>query len=539
MPQPLLTVTPATVGNALIQATLARGQALCDPTNRGRHVIPSISKTGTTGKIVFQQGPGNSQNPTWSTTSFAGDTVIAKGDILCVLASIINMIGLPDADVPVNPNPGQLAVRFNALTGTPPKNPYNTNRLLKGILNKYGLVVYDILPRSDFFQYILDYTGYVILFGKGGSNNSPPFINNGHWVYIRSYDPATDLYHIGQSFGNQGALLDHTRGYKATDLIKPTPAEGGVVAAYGVMLSNVRRQAASTPLSGPSTTAMSWETSPSGPARTQITDFTFLGLGNSQEDGNYRSKTGKYGANYQLGLQNVIKDGVNVLTSTFQSDVLITDETWGNGTFAPAIRDASGNIISGGNDAMDERIGDIRRWRIMGKTPDGYTIYRDNNLFNRNLLAIANNQPPPFANVLFIALSKSNFEEGQFVFNPNATAGYIAYESNPDGTTKVPAAADQWTVVGFSPEGYALYINLSQARRNQDGGDGAPQFIRLDGNYISYTQIRNPSYDGAGGSQPYLITQIPPGPHSIYVYDKDSATLDKIANISIATGGAS
>ena len=533
MPRPLLTVTPATIGNAQIQAALAAGQLLCDPSGRGRHVIPSRSKTANAGKIVFQQGPGNGQNPPWSSTSFAGGTVTANGDILCVLASIIRMIGDPVYGA-ATVTPQILATNFNSATGTPPATPYRTNNLLKGILNSYELVIKEISPRGEFFQYILDYTGYVILFGKGGSNNSPPFITNGHWVYIRSYDPATDLYYIGQSFGNQGALLDHTRGYTITDLKKQTPAEGGIVSAYGVMPNSRRRNAAiATPLSGPSTTAMSWEESPSGPARTNITDFSFLGLGKSQEDGNYRAKTGQYSLDYQLGLQLVIQDGRNVLKSTFLSDVLITNETWGNGTIAPALRDPAGNIISGGNDSDGDRIGDIRRWRRMGTTPEGYTIYRDNNLYNRNLMALSNNQAPPYANVLFIALSATSFEDGQYIYNPNAQSGYIPYVQDANGNTIVPAAPDQFTVITNSPEGYAVYINLTQVRRAGDDR-GAPRFIQLDGNFVPYIIIPNPANTGPGSSVASTMTQIAPGNHTIYKFDKNSATLDKIANISIA-----
>lgn len=537
MPPPL-TVTPATIGNAQIQAALAAGQLLCDPSGRGRHVIPSRSRTANAGKIVFQQGPGNGQNPPWSSTSFAGGTVTANGDILCVLASIIRMIGDP-AFGASTVTPQTLATNFNSVTGTPPSNPYNTNRLLKGILNSYELVIRQISPRGDFFQYILDYTGYVILFGKGGDNKIPPFITNGHWVYIRSYDPATDLYYIGQSFGNQGALLDHTRGYKITDLIKATPAEGGVVSAYGVMPNSRRRNAArATPLSGPSTTAMSWEDSPSGPARTNITDFSFLGLGTLQEDGNYRAKTGEYAANYNAGYATtgfeVVGTTTNYYGKSFNlSDVAIYDATWGNGTISPEIRDAAGNLISGGNDAYVPRIGDQRRYRFMSLTREGYGIYRDNNLYGQNLMALSRNQPPPNANVLVIALTQADFDEGQYIVNPNAQSGYIPYVQDANGNTIVPAAPDQFTVITNSPEGYAVYINLTQVRRAGDD-KGAPRFIRLDGLYVPYIIIPNPANTGPGSSVASTMTQIAPGNHTIYKFDKNSATLDKIANISIA-----
>ena len=512
MPFPLLTVTPATIGNAQIQAALIAGQALCDPTNRGRHVIPSRSKTANAGKIVFQQGPGNGQNPPWSSTSFAGGTVTANGDILCVLASIIRMIGDSVTTAAATVTPGTLATNFNYVTGTPPSKPYNTRDLLRGILNSYELVIREISPRGDFFQYILDYTGYVILFGKGGSNNSPPFITNGHWVYIRSYDPATDLYYIGQSFGNQGALLDHVRGYRFSDLVKLTAGEGGVITAFGTIENLTRREARESAFRAANPTLPSTAYIASSRI-TQLAKnigdsnrFQWLGLGTTVRDRDERT-------NRQTPLQ---VGGQNRKTFFDKARFGYTDTTWGD----------SG---TGRNDGLN-----LRDWPSYlhvpaGVTREGYGIFKNVDMEYANLQALQDRQPPPFANILFIRLQTNPFgDEGDD--DPALTAGsLVPYTTNPDGSTILPVAADRYVVNGTSPEGYAVYINLSQVQR-AGNISGAPRFIQLDGNYVPYIIIPNPANTGPGSTVPSQMTQIAPGNHTIYKYDKNNAF---IANISI------
>ena len=507
MPFPLLTVTPATIGNAQIQAALIAGQNLCDPTGRGRHVIQ--------GKTVFQQGPGNNQNPPWSTTPFAGGTVTNRGAILCVLASIIDMIGLPSAGFPANPNPGQLALNYNALTGAPPAAPFPTNTLIKTILNDYQCAVLPLYPLTEIFQYMLSYNGYIILYGAGGTNKIPPFIigpPGGHFVYIHTYDPATDLYYIGQSFGNQGALLDHVRGYRFSDLVKLTAGEGGVITAFGTIENLTRREARESAFRAANPTLPSTAYIASSRI-TQLAKnigdsnrFQWLGLGTTVRDRDERT-------NRQTPLQ---VGGQNRKTFFDKARFGYTDTTWGD----------SG---TGRNDGLNLRDRPSYLHVPAGVTREGYGIFKNVDMEYANLQALQDRQPPPFANILFIRLQTNPFgDEGDD--DPALTAGsLVPYTTNPDGSTILPVAADRYVVNGTSPEGYAVYINLTQVQR-AGNISGAPRFIQLDGNYVPYIIIPNPANTGPGSTVPSQMTQIAPGNHTIYKYDKNNAF---IANISI------
>lgn len=496
-----------TKGNAQIQAALIAGQALCDPKGGGKHVIQ--------GNTVFQQGPGNNQNPPWSKIAFAGGTVTNRGAILCVLASIIDMIGLPSTGFPANPDPGQLALHYKALTGTPPTKNYPTNTLIKTILNDYQCAVLPILPTTEIFQYMLSYNGYIILYGAGGENSLPPFLNDGHFVYIRSYDPVTDLYFIGQSFGNLGALLDHVRGYKITDLIKQTATEGGVITAFGTIENNTRRLARETAFLA---------ANPKLPSTAYIASSRITLLAKNLQDKNRFQWLG-------LGTTTVHRDerknnqgalfsgGNRRYTFADTAKLGYADTKWGDGG-------------TGKNDNLIQFNRPQYATVPFGVTPEGYRIFKDINMENENNQALLNGQSPPNPNVLFIRLVANPFGDEGDDEPASIAADRIPYTKNPDGSTVVPVAADRYVIYGTSPEGYAVYINLTQAQLANNITAGTPRFIRLDGNYVSYITIPNPKNTGPGSSEPSLITQIAPGNHTIYKYDKNIA-FGVIANISI------
>lgn len=497
----------SSVGNAQIQADLRAGQALCDPSGRGRHVIK--------GKTVFQQGPGNNQNPPWSAFPFAGSTVTNRGDILCVLASIIDMIGTSTT------NPGLLATNYTALTGTPPKFNYPTNALLKTILNDFGCAILPIYTSPRIFQYMLAYNGYIILYGSGGAITSPPFLiapPGGHFVYIHTYDPVTDLYFIGQSFGNQGALLDHVRGYRFTDLVKQTDAEGGVITAFGVIANRFRRIAASTSsrsvaVGRTGVTGATYGTDgftvyakiPTPPI--DPNGFTWFGLGTTVLAREAR----------ELKITALTAYGGERYTFFDKAKAKLVDETWGDGG-------------TGLNDGNTQYLGYQHTTSLVGTTREGYGIYRDNNMDNENNIALRNGRPRPHANVLFISLIATPFGDEGDDDPVSLAASRIPYTTNPDGSTVVPVVADRWVVDGTSPDGYALYINLTQAQLANNVTAGTPRFIRLDGNYVPYIPIPNPANTGPGSLVPSLMTQIAPGNHTIFKYNKNNPT---IANISI------
>lgn len=483
----------SSVGNAQIQAALKAGQALCDPSGTGKHVIR--------GKTVFQQGPGNNQNPTWSTTQFATRDVQFKGDILCVLASIIDMIGVPNAGFLANPNPGQLAINYKALATT---TDYDTNNLIKTILNNYGLVVQPIYTLSDIFQYMLKYDGYIILYGEGGENSIPPFIigpPGGHFVYIHTYDPVTDLYFIGQSFGNQGALLDHTRGYKITDLVKQTPAEGGVITAFGVIANQSRRIAAGSGVAVLTTIVAGKSKITTGPINPNA--FGWLGTGTNSRDRDAR--TGK--------VTDLTAGGVVRYTFFDKAVETIADTTWGDAA----------------NDNLNVLDTTRAAWETAGVTKEGYGILKNVNWENENGKDRLNGVAPRHSNILFIQLVANAFGYEGDEDTVSIEASRIPYVTDANGNTVVPVAADRYVVNSPSPEGYALYVNLTQVQ-SANNISGATRYIRLDGNYVPYIAIPNPAYTGPGSSVPYLMTQIAPGNHTIYKYHK---TNPLIANISI------
>jgi len=475
----------SSVGNAQILAALKAGQALCDPTGNGKHIIK--------GKTVFQQGPGNNQNPTWSKISFATKDVTFKGDLLCVLASIIDMIGDPSTTTP-----GRLAQDYKGLATT---LDYNTNKLIKQILNDHGLAVLPIEIRSDIFRYMLAYNGYVILFGKGGAENSPPFITPGHFVYIHTYDPDTDLYYIGQSFGNQAALLDHVRGYKITELIKLTPAEGGVITAFGVIANSKRRGSTTVVISSGGKKVAATADASKKP-------FNWLGLGTTELDRDARL--------------NNKEGGVENYTFADKAKTSRADTTWGNepGSF---------------NDNLTQTYGERRAWVPAGTTKEGYGIFRNINWENENADALLKNQSPPHSNTLFISLVASEDVLGINSVGSNEIVAiedsFILWTTDANGNTTLPSKPDQYVVYGVSPDGYAIYINLTQTAstglNNTNTLSGVPKFIKLDGNYITYITVPNPSYT-VGGSVPYLKTQIAPGTHNIMAYNNNSPSIATI-----------
>jgi len=186
------------------QKTQRIQDTLLDKNKTGMHVIDN--------HIIFQQKPALGQNPPWSKTIYGpndatGKQISGYSDIadsgcgLCALAAPLRMLTKNKFI-----DPGQMARKYGKYHV---KDVGTDWKLMTDAPPDFDCEGVKIPISYDRFVREIRLGGYIVIVGK----TIPPFYGDGHFVYIRSWDPITDSFNIGQSWPLGIAALDFIKSY--------------------------------------------------------------------------------------------------------------------------------------------------------------------------------------------------------------------------------------------------------------------------------------------------------------------------------------